>query len=71
MSEVVEREKVESELKKAIMFGDINKVENILMQHKDVFSQVELVKLQMIVQNAKMGKFSVNDPELLALAAKM
>ena len=69
MSELATEEvDVKSEVKKAIIMGDMHKAEKLIMTNPEAFSQMERIQL---LEQIKKTQFGTTNPELMALAAKM
>ena len=74
MSEQMSAEEIRSELKKALIIGDIHSAEKLLMQARSVeaFSPMEQVRIQQAIEQAKFGVTNpMQNPELYALAVKL
>lgn len=54
-------EDVKAELKRALIFGDTFKVEQILKQHGDVFTQTQKAEIMDVMNKMRFG---VTDPEV-------
>jgi len=74
MSEQISGEEIKSELKKALMIGNIHGAEKLLQEGKQagVFTEVEFTQLKQAIEKTKFGVANpVQDPELYAIIAKM
>jgi len=74
MSEQITAEEIKSELKKALLTGNVHAAEKLLEEGKKVgaFTEVEFMQLKQAVEKTKFGVTSpVQDPELYAVLAKM
>jgi len=75
MSEqITSSEEIKSELKKALMTGNIHAAEKLLQAGKQAgaFTEVEFMQLKQAIEKTKFGVANpVQDPELYAIIAKM
>lgn len=70
----VEVDTVRSELKHALITGNMHEVEKLLRQARNVeaFTPMEIARIQMAIERAKFGVSNpIQDPELYALMAKL
>jgi len=74
MSEQTTSEEIKSELKRALLIGDLHTAEKLLQEGKrsGVFTEVEFTQIKQAIEKSKFGLTSpMQDPELYAIAAKM
>lgn len=71
-TELEKTEEARSELKRALLVGDLRRAEDILRHHPEAFTQTEQARLAQLIERARFGTTTpVQDPELMATAARL